>query len=214
MEFIRKTVCLYDGREINILTPTRNSREITATDNQKGYFYLMSNGTGYALLTKIFALAISLGGNELIHLPLDFAYREAYEKDFSELENHYIGIVLFNYCTTQLDGKDILNVLKSKSVKTDIINRDTLFSDGSPDRWKTRHRLTVKKRGKLLILSGNGDIFTSMAQSCKNLAEYGDDVEFNKYPPHMHHDWDENTAKSVDITFYYWHHNEGGAIDE
>ena len=44
-----------------------------------------------------------------------------------------------------------------------------------------------------------------MAQSCADLSEYGDDLQYNKYPPHHHHDWDENTAKSLGITFYYWH---------
>jgi len=214
MGLIRKTVHLHGGRDIYILTPETIGREITAIDDKKGYFYLMSNGTGYTLLLKLFALAISLRNNELIHFPLDFAYQNAYEKDFPELENHYAGIVLFNYCKTQIDGKDILFALKSKPAKTELINRDTLFFDEFPDRWKTRHRLTVKNRGKLLIMSGNGDIFTSMAQSCANLAEYGDDAEYNKHPPHMHHDWDENTAKSVGITMYYWHHNEGGTANE
>lgn len=214
MKLSRKTVCLHGNRNIYVLTPKNISDKITATDDQKGYFYLMSNGTGYALLSKIFALAISLGENELIYLPLEFAYQKAYEKDFSAFENHYTGVVIFNYCTTQIDGKDILTVLNNKPIKMETISRDKLLSDEFPDRWKTRHRLTVKGKGKLLIMSGNGDIFTSMAQSCENLAEYGDDVEFNKSPPHMHHDWDENTAKSVGITFYYWHHNGGGTTDE
>lgn len=174
---------------------------------------MLSNGTGYALLSELFASAISLENNELIHLPLPFEYLETYKKDFPELENHCSGIVVFNYCTTRIDGRNISAALKSKAIKEAIITRNSQFSDDFPDRWKTHHRLTVKKKGSLLIMSGNSDIFTSLAQSCASLAEYGDDADYNKYPPHRHHDWDENTAKSVGITLYYWHHNKGGLTD-
>lgn len=79
-----------------------------------------------------------------------------------------------------------------------------------PEDWKTRRRLTVRRAGMQMTLGGNGDSFATLADSCARLAEYGDDVACNKYPPHMHHDMDDvNTSKSMGVTFYYWHHGGG-----
>lgn len=212
MKLVRKTVCLYAGREIHILTPKITCDKITATDDKCGYYYIFSNGTGYSLLANVFAAAISLENNELIYFPLNFAYRDAYEWDFPELDHHYSGIVLFNYCTAQIDGKDICTTLKCNTARKEPVTRSTNFSLEFPDPWKTRHRLTVKEHGKFLIISGNRHIFTLLAQSCKNLSQYGDNMAYNDW--HLHHDWGENTAKSLGITLHYWHHSEGGTTDE
>lgn len=208
MNLQRKTIYLPGKRQVYLLVPDTISDGITATDDNKGYHYILSNGNGYSLLTKFFASAITLEDNEIAYLPLQFRYKKAYEKSFPELENHCSGIVIFNYTTTQISTKDITAVLKSKPVKEEPVFRTEDFSSEFPDHWKTQRRLTVKKHGRTLIISGNKDIFTSLAQSSDRLADYGDDAQFNDFPPHMHHDWDENTAHSVGITLYYWHHGE------
>jgi hypothetical protein len=205
MNLIKRQTLLPGGRKVNILLPETVCPDITVTDDSKGYCYLISNGTGYVTLTDIFALATSLENNEIIYYPLDFAHIDAYKHHFSELENHYKGIVIFNFNTTKINAKDISTVLKTKIYKEEKLIRQTVFSEEYPNRWNTRRKLTVKSAGELLIISGEREVFTSMAQSCANLSKYGDDATYNQYPAHEHHDWDENTAKSIGITFYYWH---------
>lgn len=207
MKLSRKKILLHGGREVYILTPETVNNAITATE-YKDIFLILTNGTGYTLLSELFALAISLDFNEIIYLPLNFSYMKIYERDFPEKENHCSGIVLFNYCATQINGKDISTALKNKAAEKEFIERETPFSYNYSDRWKIRRKLTVKKRGPLMIISGNGDVFASMAQSAADLAEYGDNAEYNEYPPHFNHNWDEKTSKSPGIILYYWHHNE------
>jgi hypothetical protein len=130
---------------------------------------------------------------------------KAYINDFSELnENHYSGLILINYCTAQFSSKDIISSIKAKIFQKESISRTCEFSREYVDRWKTQHRTTVKESGTLVIIRTNADGFTSFAQSCANLAEYGDDIQYNECSPHMHHDWDENTSNSLGITLYYW----------
>lgn len=214
MKFNRKTICLPGKRLVYLLTPEEKSDEMIVTDDKGGNYYIISNGTGYALLSKLFALAISLENHEIAYLPLRFGYSEAFGEYFPGLENHCTGIAVFNYCTTQMGGQDISTALKCEPAKEEAITRDTSFSKEFPDDWKTRHRLTVKKHGDTLIMSGNRDVFTMLAQSVECLSEYGDDQKNNEIRAHRHHDWDENTAKSVGITFYYWHHGGESGFSE
>ncbi len=203
MNMIKRQVFLTGEHEVNILIPEKTCCGITATDN-RGYYYLLSNGTGYSFFTDVFALAASLGKDELIYIPLEFMSADSYKNVFPG-ENHYQGLVIFNYITTKVKSKDIVGALKTKIFKEERLIRQTYYSEDYPNHWETRRRLTVKKIGKLLILSGEKLVFTSMAHDCAKLSEYGDNAKYNKYPPHMHYDEDENTAKSVGITFYYWH---------
>jgi len=204
MNIIKRKVMLPGNREVNILLPEEVCLEITATKNFDEYL-LLSNGTGYSALTDFFALATSLEKDELIYYPLEFSHMESYLKEFPD-EIHYKGIVIQNYIVSQLDAKDISAALKIKTYKEEKLIRSDSYSDEFRKRWETRRKLTVKTAGQLLILSSEKEVFTSMAQSCAVLAEYGDDndIDLKKYTPHQHHDWKENTAKSKGIIFYYW----------
>ena len=205
MGIIKKQISLQKDRKISLLLPETVCPDINATDNSKGFCYLLSNGTGYSILSDVFALAASLEKNELIYYPLEFAHMDAYISTVPTLANHYKGIVIFNFNTTKISAKDISAALKAKTYTGESLSRQVSCAEDFPDRWKTRHKLTVKSAGKLLIISGDREVFTLMAQSCAWLSEYGDDNENNNCPPHIHHDWEENTAKSMGITFYYWH---------
>ena len=194
---------LHGGKEAHIIMPMHTSPYITASEF-KGYYFVFSNSIGYAVLKNIMIAACVLEENEIIHLPLDFQYHKEYQKDFPEPENHFTNLILMNYCTCQMKTKDIVAAIKTPMSSQKTVTRFFPLTENYIDNWKSRRRLTVKVVGKSLILSSNRDVFTSMAQSCKSMSELEDDDEMNNSPPHMHHDWDENTAKSVGITFYYW----------
>lgn len=208
MNWNKKKMLLPQNRIYHLLTPMTIRNDITARDDKKGTYFLLSNGTGYSDLSKVFRTAGMLKKDELIFYPFNFSYNVGLANYFVNTSKHYTGIVLFNYCTTQTSAKDILSILKTKSVSEETIGIKSPNNDEYPEHWETRRRLTVKKSGSLLILSGNKDIFTMLAYSCSYLSEYGDDAKYNYRAPHRHHDMDENTAKSIGITFYYWHHGE------
>ena len=172
MKIIKRQVLLPGKQIVNILIPEAVCPDMTATDDGKGYCYLLSNGTGYSVLTDIFALAASLEKNELIYYPLEFAHMDACINDFPALENHYKGIAIFNYNTTKISAKDISAALKIKTYTDEMLIRQPSYADDFPARWKTRRRLTVKSTGKLLIISAEREVFTSMAQSCANLSDF------------------------------------------
>jgi len=205
LNIIKREVLLPGAREVKILRPETICHDIVVADGDEGYLLLMSNGTGYSKLIDIFALATSLESNEIIHYPLEFAHSDAYKYAFPTLKNHYRDIALFNFNTTQINAKDLSTALKTKVYREIRLTRQIVLSEKHPDRWKTEHKLTVKSMGQLLIISGERDVFTAMAQSCADLSEFGDYIKYNNDPPHQHHDLDENTAKSVGIIFYYWH---------
>jgi hypothetical protein len=60
MNLIKRRIMLHGQQEINILTPSRLNTDITITTDGKGYYFMMSNGTGYGYLSDFFALGISL----------------------------------------------------------------------------------------------------------------------------------------------------------
>ena len=88
--------------------PKKPCPNIVVADNGRGYHYILSNGTGYLFLTDVSALATSLGKNEIIYLPLGFLHTNLYANDFLK-ENRCTGIVIFNFVTTQIGAKDIVN---------------------------------------------------------------------------------------------------------
>lgn len=202
MTLLRKTIRLHTGREISVLTPAETRRDVAATED-RGEYCIVANGTGFSLLARLFALAISLGNDELLYLPLSFACREAFQKAYPAVNTFLSGIVLFNYCTTQISVKDIVAALKNAPVKTETVFREPPAIGEYPSRWKRARRLTVKAHGPLLIISGNGDVFTAFAHTAINFASDGDTAERND--DHAHYDWDENTAKSPGVTLLYWH---------
>lgn len=208
MQIIQRQVVLPGKRKVNIFRPKTVCTDITLTDDGKGDYFLLSNGTGYANLIDAFSLTAALRDDEILYYPLDFAHIDAYKQDFPEPENHYHGIVFFNYNTIKMNAKNISVALKIKTYQEEKQTRQICYGKEYPEGWKTRRQLTVKSAGKLLIISGEREVFTSMAQSCLELSKYGDDAKYNHCPPHMHHDGGENTAKSLGITFYYWHRKE------
>jgi len=205
MKFEKRTVKLHGSRTIYILIPESSCDSITATDDRLGNYYAFANSTGYMLLTELFSIAAELNQDELIYLPLDFAYMDGYKTYFTSMsEFHYTSIVVINYNRLQISAKDLKVALGIKTYACDKTERRIHLQAEYIERWKTRHRLTIKTHGKVLIISTNGDNFIDIAHSCDSLTVYNDDAKYNQYPAHMHHDWNENTAKSLGITFYYW----------
>ena len=203
LDLTRRTVLLHGGREVHILTPRRISPYICAFGWQ-GYYSVFANSSGNAVLKELLTIACALRKDELIHLPLSFPYYAEFIKDFWEPSEHLTNLIFMNYCTCQLKTKEIVLAIKSPPCRQQVIARSFPLSDDFVKRWKKQRRLTVKTAGKTLILSTNRDVFTDMAQSCKFLSELEDNEEMNHLPPHMHYNYDENTAKSLGIVFTYW----------
>lgn len=204
LDLMKKSVMLHGGKRIALLTPNQLNKSITIFDDGKGYYVMLSNGTGYSFLSEIFALGISLQNNELIYLPFESRNNNAYGNYCLNEEKHYSGLILFNYCTAQFTAKEIMCSIKTKTYQRELITKTCEFSSELIDKWKIRHKTTIKARGSLIIISTNANGFTSLAQSCSDLAEYGDDTKNNEFTPHIHLDCNENTYKSLEITLDYW----------
>ena len=203
MKFEKRTVKLHGSRTIYILIPESGCDSIIATDDRLGSYYTFGNSTGYLLLTELFSVAAKLNQDEFIYVPLNFAYMDGAKTYFTGMDFHYTGIVLINYNRLQISAKDLKAALGIKIYVSDKTERRIHLPAEYIEHWKTRRRLTVKTHGKVLIISTNGNSFLDMAHSCDSLTVYNDDAKYNHYPAHMHHDMDENTAKSLGITFYY-----------
>jgi len=203
MLFIKDTVLLHGGTRVHILKPYKMNSDITAVSNGKGFYVIFGNGTGYAFLAEVFHAAMTLNADELIYLRFDFQHFEALG-DYWSLsdENHYKGVILFNYCSSRLKTKDILLSLKTKPVESNTVQRSMKPVRKHIEMWDTHNKLTVKEHSSRLIISGNRVVFEDLTISCLDHAENGDAPEFNQC--HIHHDLYENTSKSVGITLYYW----------
>ncbi|MDD2268463.1 MAG: hypothetical protein PHY15_02800 [Eubacteriales bacterium] len=202
MKLEKSNIVFHGQREIKILSPCFLNPDTTLATNGLGYYYIISNGTGYSVLAELFSLGISLSKDEIIYLPFEFKHTNYYKCDFDEQQ--YKGLILANYCTSQFKAKEIVAAVEQKPYKRESIELSPELPQEDVDFWKVRHRTTVAKHGRHIIISTNGDGFASFAMSCINLSEYGDDVKYNDFPPHMHHDWYQSTSKSLGITLYYW----------
>jgi len=199
----KKTVTIHGGKKIHLLTPCKIDYNITAGHNNKGFVIILGNGSGYHYLKECFLIAASLKENEILHIPIcsnESGYKE-FIGDFTSNSNIY----LVNYCEAQISPKGIDNVCNTKIFSNEIIERSLDIKEEYVDSWKTNRRLTVKNHKKNMIISTNRDGFINLADGAKHLSDYGDDVEYNDYPPHFHYDWGENTSKSDGVTLYYWH---------
>lgn len=206
MKFKTDTVFLHGGRKSHILKPLNVNHDIIMVNDGKGFYYMIGNGSGYSFLSEVFYAAMTLNENEFIYLKFDFHHENAY--NFWGIERRYVGIILFNYCTTQIKSKDILLSLRANVVESKTIEKSVQPVREYIDRWATNKRLTVKEHSSQIIISTNKDGFEDLTISCLRLAEYGNDIEYNDYPPHMHHDWTQNTSKSPGITLQYWQDDE------
>lgn len=203
MKFFKRTVKLHRNKSIYILIPKEVCNSIIAT-NTRGYHIILSNGTGYSSLSEIFKICFKLRENEILFYKFNFLYNDDFLNRFGDKENYYSGFVASNYCSSRFSTKNIIKAINTSYYKTDEIEINDKRQPQFIDHWKTKNRLNVKAHGKLLFFSTNSDGYMTLANSYDILAEYGDDIQFNDYSPHQHHDWEENTAKSIGITFYYW----------
>lgn len=203
MNLVKNTIIIHGGREIHVLIPEEISQDITAGHDNKGFVVTLGNGSGYLFLAKCFSLASELQKNEILYLPVRFKCTHEFEERFSGFY-YNLNIILTNYCNTQISIKDIEKVLQVKVFKQELISRCPNINKDYIESWKTDRRLTVKIHKRNLYITTNRDVFSSLACGASNLAEYGDDVQYNDFSPHYHFDWNENTATSVGITLYYW----------
>lgn len=203
MEIIKKVITVHGGHEIQVLTPLAINSNITSGHDNNGYVLIWGNGSGFQFLAECFSIAAELRKNEILYLPTQFKANDEFSQVFSSCD-YNLNIVCTNYCETQISPKDIEKVLKVKVYSEEIINRDPAIKTDYIERWKTDRGLTVKIHKRNMYISTNGDGFSSLSSGACNMAEYGDNY-YNDFLPHVHYDWDENTSKSVGVTFYHWH---------
>lgn len=202
MNFIKRTVALHNNRQISILIPfDYESFKVTAVEDI-GDNLILTDGSGYAFLSRLFAFAASLNQNEVIYFP--FGSWQSKELNSTFPDGFYSGMVIVNYCNTQITNKDIGLILKTKIYTETFLSKSCIMPEVRPQFWKSKNRLTIKRHATFIIICTNGDVFSNLAISCIDLSEYGDDASLNLFP-HSHHDIDENTSKSLGINLFYWH---------
>jgi hypothetical protein len=197
MKLIKRTIALHGGQEMHILTPKTPSREVTAAHFQRGDYYIFSNAAGFAWLADVFSFAGFLRENEVLHVPLPFAHRAAFEGTDAV---HLDGFVCQNYCAAQFSSKVIAAALRQKPTREQELDCVPRSCEALEAPWQ-RRTLTVREHGKLLYISSNGSMYYYFAKSC---AEYADLEDEPDNWAHAHFDQDENTAKSVGVTLHYW----------
>jgi hypothetical protein len=201
-EFNKKSYTVHGGRTISLLIPTGAIPNIAAVDDSKGYYLLLTNGTGYSYLAKMFSFTASLCTDEILYIPLKAINSEELKSIFPA--GYFNGLALMNYSSTQLNVRDLHSLFKIKYYQEMIITKTVALPDQYSENWKTKNRLTVKSYGHLLAISANRDMIHNLSVSSSYLSEYGDDSSLNLFP-HYHHDMDDNTSKSLGINFHYWH---------
>jgi len=93
--------------------------------------------------------------------------------------------------------------LKATSVESQVTENNVKPVREYLELWVVNRRQTVKEHSGKIIISGNRDAVEALTISCLNLTKSGNDPELNQW--HIHHDWKENTSKSLGITLCYWH---------
>lgn len=194
---------LHGARETHILIPKTRCPDLAAVDGGLGFYMIVGNGTAYAYLAELFAACMGFTAGEWIYLPLEFAHKTAYAMEYPSVR-HYEGLALINYCALQIGAKAAASALKTRPARVETVDWTARRKTDQPDFWKLKNLLTVKARGKMFLLNGDATIYCDMARSSRSLAEYGDDAAANDFPPHMHYDWSEGTAKSLGVALYYW----------
>lgn len=203
MNIVRNTITIHGDKEIYVLIPQEISQDITAGHDNKGFVMILGNGSGYLFLAKCFSIASELQKNEILYIPVRFKGGHEFEECFRNFD-YNLNIILTNYCNTQISIKDIEKVLQIKVYRQELISRTPKIIKEYIESWKTDRRLTVKIHKRNLYITTNRDGFSSLACGAGNLSKYGDDVQYNDFPPHLHFDWEENTCSSVGVTLYYW----------
>lgn len=202
MELVKNDVLMHGGRKISIISPLIINPNITAGYDKNGYCFIWANGSGYAALAELFAIAADLKRDEVLLLPARYAASEEFQQVFSGFEYNY-NIVCTNYCETQISIKDAEKIIEAKSHAKNVINRFPAVSADYIERWKIDRRLTVKVHKRNMYISTNRDGFHSLARGASDMSEYGDQY-MDGFLPHRHFDWDENTSASLGVTLYYW----------
>jgi len=196
-----RQVLLSGGCEVVLLMPAEPCPEIAVIEG-KGEYYLFANATGFGVLAELFSLAVAQGPNEVIYCPSAFAHTAALEREMPML-NQLKGLVIRNFGAMQMDNKDIMRAIKTKGGCVEQVDRRAEPLGERPRDWDTWRRLTVKCLHEVLMFSGEREVLTLLARSCRSFVMIGDDARANG--DHVHHDRDDNTTKSLGITLEYWH---------
>ncbi len=202
MKLIKRKITIHGDKAVFILTPYEINKHISAGHDNKGFSVIWGNGSGFLYLAKCFSIAAKLCKNEILYLPIKYQASKDFIETFQDFDYNN-SIICTNYCETQLSPKEIEDILKIKVWTEDIVIRNPQIITEYIDRWKTERRLTVKFHKKNMYISTNKDGFHSLSCGAYHLTEYGDEYMEN-FLPHMHFDWNENTAASVGATLYYW----------
>lgn len=203
MEIIKRTITVHGGQEIYVLMPIVMNQSIACGHDNKGFSIIWANGSGYQFLAECFSIAAELKKNEILYLPTHFRGNDEFNQVFRGFECNF-NIVCVNYSEAQVSSKDIERVLKVKTYSEEIINRYPEIYRSYPEVWKLYRRLTIKFHKKNMYISTNKNGFSMLSYGASNMAEYGD-IHYNESLPHAHYDCDENTSKSIGVTFYHWH---------
>lgn len=207
MKFIIKTVTLYKDKELNIYTPLKIPKQLTAIDPMVWDKAILGNSISYEFLKKMFLLASSLNSHEMIYIPtypIKFnEYRESWNYGIFDMD-----IVLVNYHSTQLKNKEIFKAVKMNSTGAKKI-REITFENQSikyPEHWQTHKKFSTKRFKNILIISANRDVFLKFACDTDGFVGMEDDEQYN-FDYHYHEDLIA-TAKDNGFNFLYYHNKK------
>ena len=202
IELTQKNVTLRNGRKISLLTPNKDTAHIGGVNNARGDYLLLSDGSGFALMSKLMTLAAGLRPDEMVHLPLGMKPSAELKKVYPNA--FYEGAVLVGDTTESIALKDIAAALKARKADEQRIMRAYDVPEASyfeESWWKGSRKLVAVPLGKRYVVKADSDSYLTMACYCAGMATYGDDAAANLRAHQHFHDGRADAG----LSFYYWH---------
>lgn len=148
---------------------------------------------------KCFMMASELKMNEVMYLPMSNDFL-----GFKDEFHYYKGLLLMNYCETQLTQKELKWILEGYTFGHIIEDRTTNKKLEYIEPWNVRRKINVKRCKRHMIVSTNRNGFDYLANGCEYYHDWGDSDEYNKLFSHIHYDNDDITHRSIGITMMYF----------
>lgn len=210
MLFYYKNLHRKHAPPVQLLQPTAVPDTVCGLELGSGDdYWILGNGKGHAFLADTFACAASLRQGQFIHIPASMVPNKELCEMFPAPFNIFLDMVLLNYCSLTLNSKEVVASLAANSRWEGRVWVKPVQEEVYPRKEQSlRHKLTVKRVHKHLIISTNGDILRHMSNDSREMINIPDASTSNYYPEHFHYDWNEPTFRSAGMTLRYWYNGE------
>lgn len=191
------------GYNIEVLTPTDLSYQLSGLDTVVYKHSIIGNGSSFNYLQKLFFHAAEMKTNQIIRIPSTYKKTTKYEKIWAK-GVFGLDIVLINYFNTHNDT-EYIDSIENENIDINAKYYDYLEEKKDfPNILLTNGKIRTVRKDDTIYIYGNKNMFYILGIELKNLIALQDNVD-NNLNYHIHYKKNSSNKDVAEFAFFYYH---------